>query len=92
MLERDQEYALAKRWREHGDRAAANLSRVIFVAAKVATSYRGWLPISNHFKGNVGLMQALNPLIPNEVFALPVMRCGGSGLRYRITFCDRGRL
>jgi RNA polymerase sigma-32 factor len=72
MLERDQEYALAKRWREDGDRDAANqlVTSHLRLAAKVATSYRGYgLPISEIIsEGNVGLMQALNRFDPEKGF------------------------
>jgi len=72
MLERDQEYALAKRWREYGDRDAANqlVTSHLRLAAKVATSYRGYgLPISEIIsEGNVGLMQALNRFDPEKGF------------------------
>ncbi len=72
MLERDQEYALAKRWREHGDRNAANqlVTSHLRLAAKVATGYRGYgLPISEIIsEGNVGLMQALNRFDPERGF------------------------
>ena len=72
MLERDQEYTLAKRWREHGDRDAANqlVTSHLRLAAKVATSYRGYgLPISEIIsEGNVGLMQALNRFEPEKGF------------------------
>jgi len=72
MLERDQEYALAKRWREHGDRDAANqlVTSHLRLAAKVATSYRGYgLPISEIIsEGNVGLLQALNRFDPERGF------------------------
>src|SRR5260370_693845 len=72
MLERDQEYALAKRWREHGDRDAANqlVTSHLRLAAKVATGYRGYgLPISEIIsEGNVGLMQALNRFDPEKGF------------------------
>src|SRR5216683_3822942 len=72
MLERDQEYALAKRWREHGDHDAANqlVTSHLRLAAKVATSYRGYgLPISEIIsEGNVGLMQALNRFEPEKGF------------------------
>src|SRR5260370_4456039 len=75
MLERDQEYALAKRWREHGDRNAANqlVTSHLRLAAKVATGYRGYgLPISEIIsEGNVGLMQALNRFDPERGFRFP---------------------
>ena len=72
ILERDQEYALAKRWREHGDRDAANqlVTSHLRLAAKVATNYRGYgLPISEIIsEGNLGLMQALNRFDPERGF------------------------
>jgi RNA polymerase sigma-32 factor len=72
MLERDQEYRLAKRWREHGDRDAANqlITSHLRLAAKVAMGYRGYgLPVSEIIsEGNVGLMQALNRFEPEKGF------------------------
>src|SRR5216683_6889774 len=72
MLERDQEYQLARRWREHGDRDAANqlVTSHLRLAAKVAMGYRGYgLPISEIIsEGNVGLMQALNRFEPEKGF------------------------
>jgi RNA polymerase sigma-32 factor len=72
MLERNQEYALAKRWREHGDRDAANqlVTSHLRLAAKIAKGYRGYgLPISEIVsEGNVGLMQALNRFEPEKGF------------------------
>jgi RNA polymerase sigma-32 factor len=72
MLERDQEYSLAKRWREHGDRDAANqlVTSHLRLAAKVAMGYRGYgLPVSEIIsEGNVGLMQALNRFEPEKGF------------------------
>jgi RNA polymerase sigma-32 factor len=72
MLERDQEYALAKRWRELGDRDAANqlITSHLRLAAKIAKGYRGYgLPLSEIIaEGNVGLMQALNRFEPEKGF------------------------
>ena len=72
MLERNQEYELAKRWREHADRDAANqlVTSHLRLAAKVAVSYRGYgLPVSEIIsEGNVGLMQALNRFDPEKGF------------------------
>src|ERR1700710_2333510 len=72
MLERDQEYRLAKRWREHSDRDAANqlVTSHLRLAAKVAMGYRGYgLPVSEIIsEGNVGLMQALNRFEPEKGF------------------------
>src|SRR5256885_11712158 len=72
MLQRDQEYNLAKRWRENGDRNAANqlVTSHLRLAAKVAMGYRGYgLPVSEIIsEGNVGLMQALNRFEPERGF------------------------
>src|ERR1700683_237546 len=72
MLERDQEYRLAKRWREQGDRNAADqlITSHLRLAAKIAMGYRGYgLPIAEIVsEGNVGLMQALNRFEPERGF------------------------
>jgi RNA polymerase sigma-32 factor len=72
MLEKEQEYALAKRWRERGDRDAADqlITSHLRLAAKVAMGYRGYgLPVSEIIsEGNVGLMQALNRFEPEKGF------------------------
>jgi RNA polymerase sigma-32 factor len=72
MLERSQEYELAKRWRERGDRDAANqlVTSHLRLAVKIAMGYRGYgLPVSEIIsEGNVGLMQALNRFEPEKGF------------------------
>jgi RNA polymerase sigma-32 factor len=72
MLERNQEYELAKRWRELGDRDAADqlVTSHLRLAAKIAMGYRGYgLPVSEIIaEGNVGLMQALNRFEPERGF------------------------
>jgi RNA polymerase sigma-32 factor len=72
ILERDQEYNLAKRWREHGDRDAGHqlVRSHLRLAAKIAMGYRGYgLPISEIIsEGNVGLMHALNRFEPEKGF------------------------
>jgi RNA polymerase sigma-32 factor len=72
MLERDQEYDLAKRWREQGDRDAADqlVTSHLRLAVKIAMGYRGYgLPISEIIsEGNVGLMQALKRFEPEKGF------------------------
>src|SRR5712672_1036085 len=72
MLEKDQEYELATRWRERGDRDAANqlVTSHLRLAAKVAMGYRGYgLPASEIIsEGNIGLMQALNRFEPEKGF------------------------
>jgi RNA polymerase sigma-32 factor len=71
-LKRDQEYKLAKRWREHGDRDAAYrlVTSHLRLTAKIAMRYRGYgLPISEIIsEGNIGLMQALNRFEPEKGF------------------------
>jgi RNA polymerase sigma-32 factor len=70
VLERDQEYALAKRWREQADRDAADqlVTSHLRLAVKIAMGYRGYgLPIAEIIsEGNVGLMQALNRFEPER--------------------------
>jgi RNA polymerase sigma-32 factor len=72
MLERSREYELARRWREFGDREAADqlVTSHLRLAAKIAMGYRGYgLPISEMIsEGNVGLMQALNRFEPEKGF------------------------
>ena len=72
ILEKNQEYELAKRWRERGDRDAANqlVTSHLRLAAKIAMGYRGYgLPVSEIIsEGNIGLMQALNRFEPEKGF------------------------
>jgi RNA polymerase sigma-32 factor len=72
MLEKNQEYELAKRWREFGDRDAADqlVTSHLRLAAKIAMGYRGYgLPVSEIIaEGNIGLMQALNRFEPERGF------------------------
>ncbi len=74
MLEPDEEYMLAKRWREHDDREAAHklVTSHLRLVAKIAMGYRGYgLPISEVVsEGNVGLMQAVKRFEPDRGFRL----------------------
>ncbi|SEF10245.1 RNA polymerase, sigma 32 subunit, RpoH [Rhizobiales bacterium GAS191] len=74
MLEPQQEYMLARRWREHGDREAAHqlVTSHLRLVAKVAARYRGYgLPMSEVVsEGNVGLMQAVKRFEPERGFRL----------------------
>jgi RNA polymerase sigma-32 factor len=74
MLEPQEEYMLAKRWREHGDRDAAHklVTSHLRLVAKIAMGYRGYgLPISEVIsEGNVGLMQAVKRFEPEKGFRL----------------------
>src|SRR6266850_2880157 len=73
MLERQEEYMLAKRWREHGDRNAAHklVTSHLRLVTKIARDYGGYgLPISEAIsEGNVGLMQAVERFEPENRFA-----------------------
>ena len=74
MLEPQEEYMLAKRWREHDDRDAAHklVTSHLRLVAKIAMGYRGYgLPISEVIsEGNVGLMQAVKRFEPEKGFRL----------------------
>ncbi len=74
MLEPQQEYMLAKRWREHEDPKAAQelITSHLRLVAKIAMGYRGYgLPIGEIVsEGNVGLMQAVKRFEPERGFRL----------------------
>jgi RNA polymerase sigma-32 factor len=74
MLEPQEEYMLAKRWREHEDPDAAHklVTSHLRLVAKIAMGYRGYgLPISEVVsEGNVGLMQAVKRFEPDKGFRL----------------------
>src|SRR5246127_3647897 len=74
MLEPEQEYMLAKRWKEHEDpEAAAKLvTSHLRLVAKIAMGYRGYgLPMSELIsEGNIGLMQGVKKFEPDRGFRL----------------------
>ncbi len=74
MLEPQEEYMLAKRWREHEDTQAASklVTSHLRLVAKIAMGYRGYgLPIGEIVsEGNVGLMQAVKRFEPDRGFRL----------------------
>ena len=74
MLEPQEEYMLAKRWREHEDPLAAQklVTSHLRLVARVAMGYRGYgLPIGEIIsEGNVGLMQAVKRFEPERGFRL----------------------
>jgi RNA polymerase sigma-32 factor len=74
MLAKDQEFMLAKRWREHEDPEAAHqlVTSHLRLVAKIAMGYRGYgLPIGEVIsEGNVGLMQAVKKFEPDKGFRL----------------------
>ncbi|MEJ0097352.1 MAG: RNA polymerase sigma factor RpoH [Bauldia sp.] len=74
MLEPDEEYMLAKAYKEHDDRGAAHrlVTSHLRLVAKIAMGYRGYgLPIGEVIsEGNVGLMQAVKRFEPEKGFRL----------------------
>ena len=74
MLAHDEEYMLARRWREHGDAEAAHklVTSHLRLVAKIAMGYRGYgLPVGDLIsEGNVGMMQAVKGFDPERGFRL----------------------
>lgn len=74
MLEKQEEYMLARRWREHEDPAAAErlVTSHLRLVAKMAMGYRGYgLPVAEVIsEGNIGLMQAVKKFDPEKGFRL----------------------
>jgi RNA polymerase sigma-32 factor len=74
MLEPNEEFMLAKRYKEHADPGAAQklITSHLRLVAKIAMGYRGYgLPISEVIsEGNVGLMHAVKRFEPDKGFRL----------------------
>src|ERR671933_900061 len=74
MLGQDEEYMLAKAWKEHEDPEAAKrlVTSHLRLVAKIAMGYRGYgLPLSELIsEGNVGMMQAVKRFDPDRGFRL----------------------
>src|SRR5437667_10564298 len=74
MLEPDQEYMLAKRWKEHEDPAAADrlVTSHLRLVGKIAKGYRGYgLPLSELIaEGTVGMMLSVKRFDPDREFRL----------------------
>jgi RNA polymerase sigma-32 factor len=74
LLEAQDEYVLAKSWREQGDQTAAHtlVTSHLRLVAKIARGYRGYgLPVSDMIsEGSVGLMQAVRRFEPEKGFRL----------------------
>jgi len=74
LLDQQEEYMLAKRWREHGDPDAAQklVTSHLRLVAKIAMGYRGYgLPLAELVsEGNVGMMQAVKRFDPERGFRL----------------------
>ncbi len=74
MLSADEEFMLAKSWREHDDRDAAHkmVTSHLRLVAKIASGYRGYgLPMAELVsEGNIGMMQAVKRFDPDRGFRL----------------------
>ena len=74
LLQPEEEYMFAKRWKEHEDPEAARklVTSHLRLVAKIAMGYRGYgLPVSEIVaEGNVGLMQAVKRFEPDKGFRL----------------------
>ena len=74
MLDKDEEFMLAKRWIEHEDSEAAEkmVTSHLRLVAKIAMGYRGYgLPMAEVIsEGNVGLMQSVKKFDPDKGFRL----------------------
>ena len=74
LLAPEEEFMLAKRWREHDDSQAAHrlVTSHLRLVAKIAMGYRGYgLPVSEMIsEGNIGLMQAVKRFDPDRGFRL----------------------
>ena len=74
MLDAEEEYMLAKNWRENGNLKSAHklVTSHLRLVAKIAMGYRGYgLPINEMIsEGNIGLMQAVKKFDPDKGFRL----------------------
>ena len=74
MLDAEEEYMLAKNWREHGNLKSAHklVTSHLRLVAKIAMGYRGYgLPVNELIsEGNIGLMQAVKKFDPDKGFRL----------------------
>src|ERR1700756_613413 len=74
LLDPQEEYMFAKRWREHEDREAAHalVTSHLRLVAKIAMGYRGYglSDFRRDSEGNVGLMQAVKRFEPDKGFRL----------------------
>ena len=74
MLDAEEEYMLAKNWRENGNLQSAHklVTSHLRLVAKIAMGYRGYgLPVNEMIsEGNIGLMQAVKKFDPDKGFRL----------------------
>ena len=94
ILTAEEEYMLAKRYKEHGDTKAAHklVTSHLRLVAKIAMGYRGYgLPVTDLIsEGNVGIMQAVKKFDPERALDLLLMQCGGLELKFKNMFCIVG--
>ena len=74
MLDAEEEYMLAKNWKDRGNLKAAHklVTSHLRLVAKIAMGYRGYgLPVNELIsEGNIGLMQAVKKFDPDKGFRL----------------------
>ena len=74
MLDAEEEYMLAKNWKENGNLQSAHklVTSHLRLVAKIAMGYRGYgLPVNELIsEGNIGLMQAVKKFDPDKGFRL----------------------
>ena len=74
MLDAEEEYMLAKNWRDNGNLKSAHklVTSHLRLVAKIAMGYRGYgLPMNEIIsEGNIGLMQAVKKFDPDKGFRL----------------------
>ena len=74
MLDAEEEYMLAKNWRDNGNLKSAHklVTSHLRLVAKIAMGYRGYgLPVNELIsEGNIGLMQAVKKFDPDKGFRL----------------------
>ena len=90
MLDAEEEYMLAKNWKENGNLKAAHklVTSHLRLVAKIAMGYRGYgLPVNELIsEGNIGLMQAVKNLTLIKDLDLQHTQCGGLKLQFKNMF------
>ena len=94
MLDAEEEYMLAKNWRENGNLQSAHklVTSHLRLVAKIAMGYRGYgLPVNELIsEGNLGLMQAVKKFDPDKVLGWLHTQCGGLKRLYKNTYLNLG--
>ena len=90
MLDAEEEYMLAKNWRENGNLQSAHklVTSHLRLVAKIAMGYRGYgLPVNELIsEGNIGLMQAVKKFDPDKGFRLNIRNVVDQSFYTRICF------